>query len=288
MRGRRLPVFATALLGWRLPVRDGLVLLRVAWFPLTVLVALDVLLAEIWNRQLEGSPYTSFADMADEAYTRLVYLDMLLALVLGGFIVALWHRVRLTGRQVLSIFGLLSAWRNIAALTVRWCGLVLITIGLMWVVSSPLGPPVSRSLSNLLIRKYGLISYPAVYRVLMDLILGAGPMLVALYVSGRLGLMLWAQPAGGAGVLDKAWAAGDGNGWRIAAAMFLAILPVTVLESAFQPGTVGGAGMMYSFLWYDAANLLQLIAAVGVIAAAHQALLGSEAAVEPASTNRTA
>lgn len=287
MSGRRLPVLATALHGWRLLAGDGSILLRIIVLPLGVLVALDLYLAGIWKRQLESLP-TANLQYTTSGIIGLITLDMVLALVLGGLIVALWHRARLTGRQTLSILGLLSAWRNIVALTVHWCALILVTIGMTRVLGSPLGQPVTNFLNWILIERAGLISYPAVYRVLMGLILDGGPLFIALYVSGRLGLMLWARPAGGAGALDRAWAAGDGNGWRIAAAIFLAILPVTILESALQPGTAGGLGMTYILFWSDLANLLQLIAAAAVIGAAHQILLGGEAAAEMESTSQTA
>lgn len=274
MSARKLPVLETAIRGWWLLAKDWSVLLRIVWLPLAVLVALDFLLAETWTKRLENVPYTSLTEASEETYLHL--MDMALALALGGFIVALWHRVRLTGPRVLSVFGLLSAWRNIVALTVHWCSLILVTIGLTWVIGSLLGQSVSQSLSELLIKKYELISHPVVYRVLMDLILKGGPLLIALYISGRLGLVLWARPAGGAGALDRAWAAGDGNGWRIAASIFLAILPVMILESALQPGPVGGSSVFYLHLWFDLANLSFLIVAAGVISAAHRALLGGE------------
>jgi len=287
MNARRLPVLATVLRGWWLLARDWWILLRIIALPLAILVALDFYLAALWQRRLESPAYTN-PEYADSAMNHLMNLDMALAIVLGGLIVALWHRVRLAGRQTLSLFRLLAAWRNVLALSVHWCGLVLVTLGLIWVVGSPLGRSASERLSKVLIKEFGLISHPALYRVLMDLILDAGPLLVALHVSGRLGLMLWSRPAGGEGALDRAWAAGDGNGWRLAAAIFLAILPIALIESALPPMLGAAVGVQYIFVRHDIANLLQLIVAVAVLAAAHAALLGKKKATEtPAPADAT-
>ena len=88
--------------------------------------------------------------------------------------------------------------------------------------------------------------------------------------------------------MDKAWNAGAGNGWRIAAAIFLAVLPVMIVESVLQPGTVQGGDLLNFHVWFDVSNLLQLIAAVAVIAAAHRTLLGADPAPErPALDNVT-
>jgi hypothetical protein len=280
-------VFGTAVQGWRVLVADWSVLLRIAWLPLGVIVALDFYLGALFTRQFEGPAYTNL-DYADRAMTNLINLDMVVALFLGGLIVALWHRARLTGRQTLSMFRLLAAWRNVAALAVLWCSLILINVGLTWVVGSPLGPSTTEFLNETLIKKFGLISYPTIYRVLMDVILDGGPLLIAFHISGRLGLMLWARPAGGEGALDRAWAAGDGNGWRIAAAIFVAILPVMIVASALPPMLGGADFMLYLFLPSDLSNLLQLIVAAGVIAVAHETLLGGQQAREtPAPADAT-
>ncbi len=285
MSSRKLPVLRTALKGWRLLAQDWSVLLRIVVLPLGVLMAFDLYLGGIWEQWLEVSHYVRYEYTTSGPYV-LVIWGMVLALLLGGLIVALWHRARLTDRRTLSIFGLLAGWRNIVALTVHWCALILVTIGLTRVLGSPLGPSSSQFLNKVLVTKFGLASQPALYRIVMDLIQEGGPLLIALYISGRLGLMLWARPAGGTGALDRAWAAGAGNGWRLAVAIFLAILPVTMLESALQPGTVGGVGVMYVFLWSDLSNLLRLIVAVAVIAAAHGTLLeGDEASEAPPSTH---
>ena len=287
MNARKLPVLGTAVLGWRLLAGDWSVLLRIAWLPLAVLVAIDVYLDALWNRWLEASHYARYEYATSGLYVLTIW-DMALALLLGGLIVAQWHRARLTGRQTLSTFGLLAAWRNIAALTLHWCGLILVTIGLTRVLGLPLGPSSSQFLNKVLVKKFELISHPALYRIVMDLIQEGGPLLIALYVSGRLALMLWARPAGGEGALDRAWAAGAGNGWRIAAAIFVAILPVMIVESALPPMLGGADFLLYLFLPSDLANLLQLIAAVAVIAAAHRTLLGSGDASETAApTNAT-
>lgn len=271
MSVRKLPVLKTAIEGWWLLAKDWSVLLRIAWLPLGVVVALDFLIIELWKGRLWGLP-----DRMDV----LMDMDVALAIVLGGLIVALWHRVQLTGSRVLSILGLLAAWRNIAALTAQWCGLALVTIGLTWVFSLPLGLPAEKSLNRILAEMYGLVDYPVLYRVLMDLILHGGPLLITLYVSGRLGLMLWARPAGGEDALDRAWAAGNGNGWRIAAAIFVAITPVMIFLSALQ-ATLGEAGYFFEFyVWSDLSNLLQLVVGVSVISAAHQTLLGGEDAAD--------
>ena len=44
---------------------------------------------------------------ADVAIDKLMALDRVLALILGGLIAALWQRVRVAGRQTLSLSGLL-------------------------------------------------------------------------------------------------------------------------------------------------------------------------------------
>jgi hypothetical protein len=279
MSSGRLPVLGTAVLGWRLLAGDWSVLLRIAVPPLAVLGAIDVYLDASWERWLENSDRTSSEYVTSGLYM-LTTWDMVLALILGGLIAALWHRVRLTGRRTLSIFGLLAAWRNIVALTVHWCALILVTIGLTRMISVLVGPWATRFLDEALIGRLGLISHLAIYDILMDLLLDGGPLLIALYISGRLGLMLWARPAGGEGVLDRAWAAGDGNGWRIAAAIFVAILPVKMLASVLQPGPIQGGGLLGFHLWFDLSNLLQLIVAVAVIAAADRTLLGADDAPE--------
>ena len=154
MSGRKLPVLGTVFQGWRMLARDWSVLLRIAFLPLAVVVVLDFLLAEIWNRQMEDSPYTDL-EYAAVGMNVLVDMDEALAIILGGLIVALWHRVRLTDRRVLSVFGLLAAWRNIVALTAYWSGLILITIGLTWVFSSPLGTAVDNFLNRILLERFG-------------------------------------------------------------------------------------------------------------------------------------
>ena len=281
MDAPKLPVLGTALQGWRLVARDWWVLLRIILLPLAVLIALDLYLDARWVRWLENSDRTT-SNYINSGLYMLTTWDATLALLLGGLIVALWQRTRLTGRRTLSIFELLAAWRNVAALTVLWCVLILVAIGLTSVLASPLGPWVTQALDEVLIGMFGLASLPALYRILMDLILDGGPLLIALYICGRLGLMLWARPTGGAGALDRAWAAGDGNGWRLAAAIFLAVLPLTVLESALRPGTIQGGGLLGFHLWSDLSNLLQLIVAVAVIATAHDTLLGTAGAAAPA------
>lgn len=271
-------MLGTAFQGWRLLARDWLILLRIAWLPLGVVVALDFHIAGIWVRQLENPSFTD-VDYATSGIKILTDFDMGLALLFGGFMVALWHRVQVSGRQVLSIFGLLAAWRNIAALTVHWCGLILITIGLMWVFNSVLAAPGKILLERLMNEGSALLIYPVLYGILAELILQPGPALAAFYISGRLGLMLWARPAGGKGAVEGSWAAGNGNGWRIAAAIFMAILPVILLEVAMQP-LYTGISHLYYWPASNLSNLLQLFVAVGVISAAHRALLGGEDAAD--------
>jgi len=287
MNARRLPMLATVLQGWRLLARDWWVLLRIVALPLAVLVVLDVYLAALWNHRTAGSEISNL-QYAQNELVALVNLDLVLALVLNGLVVAVWHRVRLTGRRRLSVFSLLAGWRNIVALAAHWCALILITIGLQRVFSSPLGLPVTNFLHWFLAEKAGLISYLTTYRVLLKLLLDGVPLFFALYVSGRLGLMLWARPRGRADALDRAWAAGAGNGWRLAAAIFLAILPIAIIESALPPMLGAAVDVQYIFLRHDIANLLQLIAAVAVIAVAHQSLMGDAAATEtPAPADAT-
>lgn len=275
MSGRKLPVLATVVQGWKFMAGDWSVLLRISCLPLGILVVVDFLISEAQSGQLGGSIYTNPENTSDPIAV-LWNLQAALLLVSGGLIVALWHRVRLTGRQVLSIFGLLSAWRNIMTLTVYWCALILVTIGLKWIFSAPLGPPANDILNEILVQKFGLIAYPALYRVLMDLVQIGVPLFAAFYISGRLGLLLWTRPAGGEGALDKAWAAGNGNGWRIAAAIFLATAPVMIVASALQPMASGANSIFFMFLLLDLQDLLRLVIAASVISAVHQALLGDE------------
>lgn len=286
MNARKLPVLRTAVAGWRLPAADWSVLLRIVVPPLAVLMALDVYLDTRWERWLEDPAGTS-AEYVSSALYILTTWDKVLALLFGGMIVALWHRARLTGPHLLSVFGLLAAWRNVAALTVLWCTLILITVGMTRMLSLPVGPWATHILDEVLIVRLGLNFHPILYRVLFDLILDGVPLLAALYVSGRLGLMLWARPAGGNGALDSAWIAGDGNGWRLAAAIFVAIMPVMILDSAFPPGPVLMSGPLGFHLQFDISNLLQLVIAVGVLAAAHGVLLGGDKATERAAPTDT-
>lgn len=287
MASGKLSVFATVREGYRLLARDWWALLRILWLPVAILIVLDFQIAAIWQDGIENPRYGGWG-YDDVGMAILIQLDDAIAILFFGLVVALWQRVRLVGDHFLSIYGLMAAWRNIVSLTVLWCCLILITVGVTWLFISIIPPVTSEFVTETLVRKFGLIDHPRLYRILFDLILHGGPLFVALHVVGRLGLMLWARPTGGDGALDRAWNAGDGNGWRIAAAIFLAILPVTMLESALQPGTVGGLGTTHFHLWSDAANLLQLIAAAGAFAAAHQALLGGKAPAETVSADWTA
>lgn len=272
MRGRKLPVVTTVLRAYPLLARDWWILLRIVPLPFAVLLALDYRLAGLVQGHWTDAAYTGMEYASDASYN-LIILHQTLAFFVGAFIVALWHRVRVGGRQVLSVFGFLSAWRNIASLTLHWSALILIAVGIRWVAGSPLGSSAQEFAKDLLIRKLDLASDPVLYRIAMDLLLGAGPLLVSFYISGRLALMLWARPAGGKEALENAWSAGIGNGWRISAAIFIAILPVMIIDSGLPPFLGAHYETWYEFIRFDISILLQLIFAAGVIAAAHRYLL---------------
>jgi len=163
--------------------------------------------------------------------------------------------------------------------------LILVTIGLEMVFRSPFGPFVGQAVSDLLIRKLGLVNYPAIYRILMDLVVDGLPLLIALYIPGRLGLMLWALPAGSAITMDGSWRASTGNGWRIAGTIFLAMLPIMITDSALPPDVITSTGFVNVFLWHDLSTLLQLFVAVGVIAAISGTLLGGRDKAQPDADN---
>lgn len=276
MSARKLPVFETAIRGWWLLAKDWSVLLRIVWLPVGIIVALDFLFTTITDGGSGISPPYAGPDYRLYGMDIAINVDFALAIILGGLIVALWQRVQLTGQRDLSIFGLLAAWRNIGTLTTYWCGLILIVEGLQWLFSASFMLSSKVFLNRMLAQNAGLVDYPVLYRVLADLIEQGIPLLLALYIAGRLGLMLWARPAGGEGVLDRAWAAGAGNSWRIAAVIFVAIVPVMIFASARRLGPNEAESLSHFYLSFDLANLPLLIVAAGVISAAHRALLGGE------------
>lgn len=276
MNNRRLPVLATAALGWLALLKSWSSLVRIVWLPLGILVALDFLLAGAWDEAL-SVPILNDENYPTSGIRILTDLDTALTVLLGGLAVAVWHRVQVADRLVLSVPGMLAAWRNIAALTVYWCCLVLITVGLIWVFNSVLWAPARILLERLMDAGSAMLIHPVLYGLLTELVLQPAPAILAFLIAGRLGLVLWARPAGGEGASERAWSAGQGNGWRIAVAVFLAMLPVGLLESALDTMYADTSFMPYSFLASDVSNLLSLFVGVGVIAAAHQSLLESQA-----------
>lgn len=271
MASGKLSVLTTAGEGYRLLGRDWWALLRILWLPVAILIVLDFQIAAIWHEQIEGMAVARWE--YDREINALIQLDAVLAIPLIGLIAALWHRARVAGSKFLSIFGMLAAWKNIAALTTLWCCLIIITVSLSLFFASMIPIPTTEFVTELLLRKFGLESNPRLYRVLSDLILRGGPLLVALHISGRLGLMLWSRPAGGIGALDRAWTVGRGNGWRIAAAIFLATVPVSLAGSALMPLPDEINTLLYFVLWPDIADLAQMLIAVGVLSAACSSLM---------------
>lgn len=267
----KLSVLAAALEGYRILARGWWALLRIVWLPMGILVVLDFWLADRWHEQIEGTAFARWEYDSDIGV--LIQFDGVLAILLIGLITALWHRASVAGPKFLSIFGMLAAWKNVAALTTLWCCLIVITVSLSWFFASMIPVPTTEFVTELLLRKFGLESDPRLFRVLSDLILKGGPLLVALHISGRLGLMLWSRPTGGIDPLDRAWAVGRGNGWRIAAAIFLATVPVSITGSALMPLPDEIDGLLYFVLWPDIADLVQTLVGVSVLSAACGSLM---------------
>jgi hypothetical protein len=275
MNMRKLPILATAGLGWLLLLRDWLSLIRIIWLPLGILVALDFVVASAWE---EANSLRTFdeEDYPTSGIRILIDLDTALAVLFGGLMAALWHRVQVADRRVLSVPGLLAAWRNIAALTVYWCGLILITVGLIWVFNSIMWAPARILLERLLDTGSSLLIHPVLHSLLTETVLQPAPAICAFLITGRLGLALWARPSGEVGASERAWTAGHGSGWRIATAIFAAILPVILLEAAMRHLYAEMGSVWYWFVLPDLSNLLQLFIGVGVISAAHRNLLENQ------------
>lgn len=279
---RKLPVMITAARAWILLARDWWTLLRILWVPVGLIVALDFYVAKLWHEWFGASHP---AVVSQDIYFVRGSPQTVIMLLFAGVTVAIWHRTRLSGSRFPSMLRLLTAWPNLVSLTLHWCGLILVTIGLEMVFRSPFGPFVGQAVSDLLIRKLGLVNYPAIYRILMDLVVDGLPLLIALYIPGRLGLMLWALPAGSAITMDGSWRASTGNGWRIAGTIFLAMLPIMITDSALPPDVITSTGFVNVFLWHDLSTLLQLFVAVGVIAAISGTLLGGRDKAQPDADN---
>lgn len=272
---KKLPVWDTVVGGLRLLAADWRSLLAIISLPLALLVAADLWLARIWERYLESQMIA--ANPMDGPITA----DAALLVAVGGITMALWQRVRLVGPGYLSVFGLLAAWRNILTLALHWGSLIIVFAGVKLIVASAIGTPIADFLNWLMLERFDLMDWPMLFGLVFDLSSSAVFMLPALYITGRLALMLWALPADAPNGLDRAWAAGRGNGWRLAMAIFVATLPVQIGASLAHAGFTDFDMSLALFLRWDIPAFLELLVGLGVVAAAHQYLCGEVSAANP-------
>lgn len=272
---KKLPVWDTVVGGLRLLAADWRSLLAIVSLPVVLLVAADIWLARIWGSYLEGPVIEANPILGP------VNADAALLVVVSGIAMALWHRVRLVGPGYLSVFGLLAAWRNILSLTMHWASLIVVFAGVELVVTGAIGTPVADFLNWLILERFDLTAWPTLSWFLFGLVSGAVFMLPVLYITGRLALMLWALPVGAPDGLDRAWAAGRGNGWRLAMAILVATLPVQIGASWAQAVFPDFESPLALFLQRDIPAFLELLVGLGVVAAAHQYLCGEVVAANP-------
>lgn len=265
---RRLPVWDTVIAAGRLLAVSWKTFFAILTPLLAVLASLDFALARFWSSHPQYAGSTLPARSVVMAWD----LDMALLLILGALTIALWQRWRVIGPHAIS-FGPLSAdWRDTANATLRWGALIVVFLCARFVAGIPIGRWVYRwAIDSVLVLADSTTSL-LVYRTLLHLVLYSAPMLVALHVAGRLGVALWALPPHGDGTLRQAWDAGRGNGWHVALALYVVVMPLVLLQSAILLNVVHVDSRFLVLLLTDVFGLLQTVVSVAVIAAAQERL----------------
>lgn len=268
----KLPVWATVIRACRSLAMSWKSLFAVLMPSLALLFSLDFALAGFWS----SHPREPDSVFPAEPVVLLLNLDLIMLLVVGALAVALWQRRMVLGRDSITVAAITADWQDLAALVLYWAALIIIFTGSKLVASMPMGLWAVDMAGKLLGPLAGLGSHPWLYSALLKLTVDSIPLLVALHIAGRLGLAVWALPGAPPGALERAWIAGRGNGWRIAFALYLLIVPLALLESMVQVVPDQADFRLRFLLWMDVFGLLQLALTTAGIAAAHGLLAAPE------------
>lgn len=225
---RTIAIRATIADSYGFVWRHPRALVRILWLPVLAVFLLNLL----FGTYAPGPPVEDLA-AALPLLGKLV-LNVLLQTVVAAAVLVAWHRVVLFGDEEEACVSLAFGRRELRYLA-TWLGLGL---GFLLVFALATGLVLAALfLAALIASRFfvlpGLESGELFFQLQVLSLLLAVPL--ATYFAVRLSLVLPALATDRRRSLGQAWAMSGGNGWRLAFASILAMLPLELASIAFGP-----------------------------------------------------
>lgn len=246
----RLPIWPTAIAGWRLVATRWRELFAMGWAPATLIIALDVLSAR--------------EDLITAPGSRGMLMYFAIWSAASAFLLVPWHRFVLLGQMAAGGFGAFSVRERHLRFIVR-----LVLIGLLWQVLS-----------------FAATASIGPESLMPGLLFATAGSVFVLYVTARLSLALPAAALGHDDSFGRAWRLSRYNGWRVLVAGILVLIPPFLLFMPLgfpmvylmaQEGASPEEVVLFAIL-FAPFGILLLVAGAAVLSVAYRILGGMEEA----------
>ncbi len=267
----RLPVWGTALECYRFLLGHPRQVARVAWLPLAVLFALNMLFDTFRPTPEPTDPTVAMAEASSLLGATLA--SVLIQSAVAAMTLVVWHRLVMQGYEVgartvpmrvgLSEIRYLLRWMLISLMFLgimagTVVGLVMLAFAVMVAMQAvsilAAGGGMRLGEQGELLTVIGEVSTPLA-------------VLAAIYFTTRLSLVLPATATGKPTGFDHAWDVSRGNGLRMALASLIVMAPVQLVIFALLKltGSMAGNLLYYPLGLLTSAALLMMILVTGTV-----------------------
>ena len=266
-RTGKIVIWATVLESYRFIIDHPRALLRIGWLPLCAFFLLNLVFDTFSPGPSSFEPAVALPELGR------VLANILAQTTIAAVILVAWHRIVILGPDHGP--GLLALALGLREMRYLFAWLLLSVFFLLLVLFS-FALVVAIGFAILLGLRLGLTVFDAKNLLdvggadqfmILELASIAPAVLLATYFASRLSLILPAVATDRRRSLRRAWSLSTGNGWRLALASILVMLPIECISisAAFAASNWSGTLLYYPAAFAAAFSLLLLIVATGTV-----------------------